>query len=114
MSKDGFTEKRAFTRFPVSIRVRFPDPAQTGEVIHADTNDICAAGIGIVTEKKLLPGIELDIYLHMDDTGEEIRLKGKVAWTIAADSGKYRVGIKLDTPSLKPIPLVLRILNSRY
>ncbi len=111
MSDDGFKERRAFTRFPVHIHVYFSDPAFRGETVSAQTSDISTAGLGLMTGKELLPGIDLDICLRMRDNGEEVKLKGRVIWTSLTVAGKYRVGVKLEQPYLKPIPLVLRELN---
>ena len=94
------------------IQAAFADPAFEDEIVPAETSDISAAGLGLITEKKLLPGIELDICLRMRDNGEEINLKGKVIWTSLSVTGKYKVGVKLEERQLKPIPLVLRVLKS--
>ncbi|MFH0935264.1 MAG: PilZ domain-containing protein [Candidatus Omnitrophota bacterium] len=116
MFNGGFREKRIFPRFPVAIQVTLMDPSLCGQTIEAETNDISVSGIGIITQQQLTPGIELRICLRMHDNGEEIYLKGKAVWINAIGSGngsrKYRVGIKLDGLELKPIPLVLRFLNS--
>jgi len=113
MPEDSFNEKRSATRFPVHIQADFDDPAFSGEIIPSETNDIGSDGLGLLTDKELLPGIELNIILRMRDNGEEFRLKGKVIWTSLTVTGKYRVGVKLEGPRLKPIPLVLRVLNSK-
>ena len=112
MSHDGSKERRASTRFPVRIRMAFADPAFQDETVPAETCDICIAGLGLITDKKLLTGIELNICLYMRDNGEEIKAKGKVVWTALTATGKYRVGVKLEEPHLKPIPMVLRILKA--
>ncbi|MDI6606242.1 MAG: PilZ domain-containing protein [Candidatus Omnitrophota bacterium] len=113
MFNGGFREKREFPRFPVSIQVTLMDPSLCGQVLGAETKDISVGGVGIITENKLSPGIDLNICLHMSDNGEEINLKGKAVWIAAIDPERYRVGIKLEGSDLKPIPLVLRFLNSR-
>jgi Tfp pilus assembly protein PilZ len=112
MSNNGFKDKRAFPRFPISIRVTLMDPYLCGQIIVAQTKDISVGGVGIITENKLTAGSELNICLYMSDNGEEINLKGKAVWITAIDSERYRVGVKLEGCNLKPIPLVLRFLNS--
>ncbi|MBL7151934.1 MAG: PilZ domain-containing protein [Candidatus Omnitrophica bacterium] len=112
MFNGGFREKRIFPRFPISIEATLMDPSLCGQTIEATTNDISVSGIGIITQQQLTPGTELRICLRMNDNGEEIYLKGRAVWITVVNSQKYRVGIKLEDSDLKPIPLVLRFLNS--
>ncbi|MFH0763107.1 MAG: PilZ domain-containing protein [Candidatus Omnitrophota bacterium] len=112
MSYNGFQDRRAFPRFAVAIRVALMDPSLCGQILGAKTQDISIGGLGIITENKLTPGLQLDIRLHMADNGQVINLKGRAVWITPMDSERYRVGIQLEGSLLKPIPLVLRILKS--
>jgi len=47
------------------------------------------------------------------DNGEEILRKGKVVWSRMVNSIKYRIGIKLEEPNLKPIPIILRTIGNK-
>lgn len=110
MQEQSFVEKRAFPRFSVSISVIYSDPA-SHKVVSTQTHDISAQGLGLIIDKELEPGICLDLSIEMPDNGEKIKRKAKVVWINMLGSNTKRVGIKLEEPELKPIPLVLRIIN---
>lgn len=107
-----FTERRVFPRFPVKIPLGFCEPGST-EQINTQTHDISAQGLCIVTGKEITDGTFLDIYLQMPDTGEKIYRRGKVVWSSAINHATYKLGIKLEDPPLKPIPLVLRAIKAQ-
>ncbi|OGX18302.1 MAG: hypothetical protein A3K83_03665 [Omnitrophica WOR_2 bacterium RBG_13_44_8b] len=105
-----FEEKRVCPRFPVSISVTcyIPDLDKT---VNTYTRDISAIGIGLVVNEVLPVGTCLDLCLQMPDNGERIMRKAKVVWSNAMGLDSYRVGIKLQEASIKPIPLILRTIN---
>jgi len=112
MENPSFVEKRAFSRFNIAIPLVYSE-ANSAETILAQTYDIDTEGLSIITDKQLPCGASLDICLRMVDNDEQIYRKGKVIWSDMLDSGKYRIGIKLEEPKLKPIPLVLRTIIAR-
>jgi len=112
MPKDGFTEKRKFVRFLISIPLKYAK-ADIKEPAGAATNDISAAGLGLVAAEKIPVNTPLNIRLTIPDNGEEISLDAEVLWSDSDGSGHYRLGLKLKESRLKPIPLVLRTINSR-
>jgi Tfp pilus assembly protein PilZ len=105
-----FVEKRTFPRFPVAIPIScfIPDLNRT---INTCTCDISAIGVGIVVDEELSAGTRLDLCLNMPDNGEKINRKAKVVWFNVMSTSSYRVGIRLEEPNIKPIPLVLRTIN---
>ncbi len=107
-----FIEKRAYPRFPIGIPLSYPDTS-LNDTIHTQTYDISTEGLSIIIDKELPVGSSLDICLHMPDTQEEIYRKGKVVWLKTVNPKKYRIGIKLEKPYLKPITLVLRIIQAK-
>jgi hypothetical protein len=50
----------------------------------------------------------------MPDNGEEIALDAEALWSKCNGTGNYRCGLKLKNTQIKPIPLVLRTINSRF
>ncbi len=112
MDNADFIEKRAFPRFPVSIPVDYSD-LTSHKTAQGYTQDISAQGLGLVTQDKLSVGTSLDICLRIADNGEEIRRRGTVVWSNMLEPEKYRAGIKLEEPKLKPIPLVLRTVSQK-
>ena len=90
-------DRRLFERIPVSLPVRFVDVYSQKEY-SAQTHDISATGIGIVTDMPLSPQSDLDIWLQIPDHDNPLYTKGKVVWTKQddADGTRYRAGIKLE------------------
>src|SRR3989338_4998478 len=99
-----FTERRQYPRFPTKIPLAYREPDSTQE-IEAQSSDISAQGLCVVTEEEVPVGETLDISLQMQDTGERIIRKGRVVWLSAFNHLMYKLGIKLDEPPLKPIAL---------
>lgn len=112
MDHIDFKERRSFLRFPVSIPATYIDPNFNTKLL-ARTKDICVEGVGLITDRGLVPGESLDLSLQMIDNGEKIYRSGKVIWSSMIESGKYRAGLKLRDSNLKPIPLVLRTIRAR-
>lgn len=112
MDQTSFLEKRAFPRFSVNIPLHYSQ-INADDKIQAQTHDISAQGLGLVTEQALPPGTQLEVWLQMRDNSEEIFRKGRVVWSSCISGNKYRAGIKLDQPDLKPISLVLRTIYSQ-
>lgn len=113
MPSKEFLEKRQFARFLISIPLKY---AKVGikQLTDAVTNDISAEGIGLITAEDLPVNTPLSVHLTMPDNGEEIPLEAEVLWSKADGPGKYHLGARLKDRRLKPIPLVLRAINSRF
>ncbi|MFA5410296.1 MAG: PilZ domain-containing protein [Candidatus Omnitrophota bacterium] len=109
MENPDFREKRHFPRFVVSIPLNYFDKASS-EMSQAQTYDISVEGLSVVTDKKIAVDTPLDIFLEMVDNREKIYRRGKVVWSNTLDDEEYKMGIKIEEPHLKPIPLVLRII----
>lgn len=112
MNYAEFKDRRSYERFAVPIPLSYDDADFTAATA-TKTNDISVEGLSLVTDKSLIPGTGLDICLQMIDNGERILLKGRVIWSRIVESGRYRAGVKIELPKLKPIALVLRTIKSR-
>lgn len=112
MDGSAFIEKRAFPRFLVNIPLCYSE-ANTDRISQAETHDISAEGVGIIANEYLPVGTYLDIRLRMLDDGTEIERKGRIVWSNCLEANKYRVGVKLEGKSLKPIPIVLRTIKTQ-
>lgn len=110
--EDYFKEKRSQPRFPTNLPVDFLQTPST-QTLTANSYDISAGGVCIVTFKEIPVGAIVDIYIHVPDNGGRIFRKGKVIWSASFENGNDRVGIKLEAPPLKPIPLILRSIKVR-
>ena len=106
----SFKEKRVFLRLNVKIPASYI-ASSLNNPVNTYTHDISVKGLGLVVDKKLNCGTLLEICLNMSDNNEKILTRGTVIWSNPVNSNQYRIGIKFDGPRLKPIPLVLRILQ---
>ena len=113
MSKEGFLEKRKFVRFLISIPLKY---ARVGiqQFNKAVTKDISAEGLRLITTEELPVNTPLNIRLIMPDNGEEIPLDAEVLWSKSEGAGCHHSGLRLKDNHLKPIPLVLRTLSSKF
>lgn len=105
-------ERRAFPRFPVRILLRYLNLNEDGDA-HAQTQNVSAKGICLVTNESLTAQTPLDIWLQMPDNGEQIYIRGKVIWSNMVEPNKYRVGINLENTELNPIILALKAIQVR-
>jgi len=112
MESLGFKEKRASARFPVKILLRYFNLNLPGEA-RAQTQDISARGLCLLTKGALATDTPLDIWLQMPDNGEQIYIKGKVVWSNMIEHDKYRVGVNLENTELNPILLALKAIQVR-
>lgn len=100
-------ERRVFERIPVSLPVRLFDSGRNRELI-ADTVDVSAKGLGIVSRGALNAGDNLELWLNMPDKKEPFYARGSVAWAQAQETGGYRAGIELEKAELMGMARVFR------
>ena len=113
MPNEAFLEKRKFVRFLISIPLKYVK-ISIKQLTGAATSDISVEGLGLITTEELPLNTSLNIHLVMPDNGEEIILDAEALWSKCNGTGSYRCGLKLKNTHLKPIPLVLRTINSRF
>lgn len=112
MQNMPFTEKRIFPRFTISIPLTLSEQ-KSQRSFTAQTYDISTQGLCIVADQEFPSGSNLDMRIQMVDNNEKICVKGKVVWSSMINSGKYKIGIELEEPKLKPISLVLRTIMAQ-
>ncbi|MCX5710300.1 MAG: PilZ domain-containing protein [Candidatus Omnitrophica bacterium] len=108
----NYTEKRAFSRYPVSIPVGYLEPYSRTES-PAFTHDISEQGLCIVSDRPMLSDSYVDVYLQLFDDGRKIHRRGRVAWTRMIEPGKYYNGVQIEDEPLDSIDLVLRTIKSQ-
>ena len=113
MPKKEPLDKRKFVRFLISIPLKYAK-LSLKTFTDASTIDISAQGLGLITTEELPVNMPLNICLSIPDNGEEIPLDAEVVWSRGEGIGCYRSGLRLKDTQLKPIPLVLRTINSRF
>lgn len=96
-----------FARINTSFPVRFLDPAR-GIEGRADTVDISANGLGLVTQENLSSKTPLEMWLDIPDQHEPFYTRGEVVWSQASsDVGQRRVGIRLEKAELMGLARIL-------
>lgn len=110
-NKVYLAERRQSIRFPVTIPISY-FAADSENSVYIKTRDISEEGLCLVAHKPLPVGAYLDIYIQLIDTGEKIYKRGRIVWLSSVDPDKYRVGIKLEPPKIKPIPIALRTIRT--
>jgi len=111
MNSEFVAEKRKEPRFQISIPVSCRGIDNRQAISH--TFDISGNGIGLISDTELPLGEAIEICLHMADNGETVCFHGKVIWMMVYGQGRYRAGIMVEPEHIKPIPLVLRTLQSQ-
>ncbi|MEW6101212.1 MAG: PilZ domain-containing protein [Candidatus Omnitrophota bacterium] len=92
----AFEDRRTFYRFGVNLPLRYR--ALNGKLrkrFIAETQNICADGLGIISNAELIPATPLEIWLDIPDDGEALHAKGEVVWARACPGNKFIVGISL-------------------
>ncbi len=112
MSEGYPQEKRKSVRFVITIPLKYIK-FDIKNLNSTCTHDISGQGVGLISGEELPLNTPLVICLKIPDNGEEILLEAEVIWSAQIDNSKYRYGLKLKNPPIKPIPLVLRTIYSK-
>jgi hypothetical protein len=115
MQQLSLPEKKMYTRFELNLPLIGLDLKNRKEM-RCSTYEISAGAIGAFSAQELSAGTDLEIWLCMPDNAEEIHTRGKVVRSEKITPEKYKIEIELDNADLKPMPLVLRIvqMKNRY
>ncbi len=100
-------DRRIFARFPARFSLRFIDSA-TNKEGKAETVDISAKGVGLLTDREISPRIPLEMWLDIPDHHEPLYTRGEVVWSRALEPNKYQVGVELEKADLMGMARVLR------
>lgn len=109
MQEEKFQDRRVFERFSAKFPVRFLDVNSNKEG-WAQTRDIGAKGIGLVTSAALAPRSSLEMWLEIPDKGEPLYTRGEAVWLKPQGASEYRVGINLEKADLMGLARVLRTI----
>ena len=112
MTDTGFHERRRFRRFIINIpSTYFRFELNQGN--NAETQDLSCTGIGFVSNEELPINSRVNIWIKPPDNDKQILTQGAVIWSNRIDFKKYRTGITLDAPGIKPLPIILRTIQAR-
>ncbi len=100
-------DRRIFERLAVTIPVDMTDLDAVKESV-AQTCDVSAKGVGLITKDCLNPGNRVELLLNIDDGKEPFYTKGCVMWSSEHEAGRYRSGILFDKPELMGLSRIFR------
>jgi hypothetical protein len=100
-------DRRIFERINTKMPLRFLNPINGREGM-ADTVDISANGLGLVTNESLSAMTPLEMWLGIPDQHEPLYTRGQVIWSEPSPStGDHRVGVRLEKAELMGLARVL-------
>ncbi len=112
MPETEFKERRKFRRFVIKVPATYFQ-FTLNKNNEAKTNDICAKGIGVISNEEVPIKTRIDIWIKPPDNEKQIFAQGEVVWSAKIEFNNYRLGITLDDPGIKPLPIVLRVLQAQ-
>ena len=92
-------DRRVFERLAVTLPVNLMD-LDSGKELNAETCDVSAKGIGVVSRDYLKPGDRLKLLLNIKDGREPFFTNGCVMWSLQQETGNYRSGILFERAEL--------------
>ena len=105
--KDKMEDRRIFERIGTKLPLRFLNPTN-GREGTADTVDISANGLGLVTNESLSVMTPLEMWLGIPDQHEPLYTRGEVVWSEPLlGTGEYHVGVRLEKAELMGLARVL-------
>lgn len=102
-------DRRIFARLAAKFPLKYLEP-KSGKEGQAQTQDISAKGIGLVTNEELNPQTPLEMWLEIPDKGEPLYTRGEVVWSKPRDVNEYRIGVNLEKADLMGLSRVLRVV----
>ncbi len=89
------SDRRMFERFDVDFPVEIKQPAsQMGKGLQCC--DVSASGVGLLTEKKLLPRTRVELLLSIPDGHSPFRGLARVIWSNRVQETKWRAGVEFE------------------
>jgi len=99
-------DRRIFARFAAKLNIRYLD-LKTNREGRAQTVDVSAKGVGLVTDEQLLARTPLEMWFEIPDGGMYYT-RGEVVWSKRHELDKFRAGINLEKADLMGLSRVLR------
>lgn len=99
-------DHRIFERFRKEFSARFI--GLDGRECSAQTFDVSAKGLGLVTGQPLEASANLEIWLNIPNSTDPLYTRGQVVWSKSAEKGNFRSGIELERADLMGVSRLLR------
>ena len=107
MRNNASNDRRTFARMPTAIPARLLAYGQDKECV-AQTVDISATGVGLLTNVKLSPLTPLEMWLDLPETASPFYTRGEVVWSSSkGEVDRQRLGVRLDKAELMGLAPVL-------
>lgn len=107
MQNAKFEDRRIFARLTAKIPLKYLD-VESGREGEAQTLDVSAKGIGLVSAGELKPRTPLEMWLKVADRDEPFYTRGEVVWSKPVAEHEYRAGISLERADLLGLSRALR------
>lgn len=107
MAESAYADRRVFERFAAKFPVKFLIPHTNQEGL-AQTQDVSAKGLGLVTKEELPVNASLELWLETPDRGESLYTRGEVVWSKCLEINRCQAGIKLEEADLMGFSRFLR------
>jgi len=103
---EQMNDHRIFERFKRELPARFV--GLDGQEGAAQTFDVSAKGLGLLTSQQLESESNLEIWLDVPNSTDPLYTRGQVIWSKLDNKGKYHSGIELERADLMGISRLLR------
>ncbi len=103
-------DRRIFERFSARLPLRFLNLDNGKEGI-AETRDISAKGIGLVSAEELPSRTPLEMWVELPNGASPIYSRGEVAWSKPVNAQEYRSGINLNEADLMGVARILKMVK---
>jgi len=103
---EDMNDHRIFERFKRELPVRFM--GVDGKEGQAQTFDVSAKGLGLVTTNELNRYAPLEIWLNVPNSTEALYTRGQVVWSKLGGNTGYRCGVELERADFMGISSLLR------
>lgn len=114
MPKNGgemmFDDRRTFERFKLEFHLSCSQ-GNSPEKFHLHAQDISAEGMGVISNKKLFPGVLVNMSLQIPGLSKEFPAQGRVVWSRQLKNG-FMTGIALERTRFMEISTILRCLHA--
>ena len=104
---EDMNDHRIFERFKKQFPARFIG-LNDGKEGTAQTFDVSAKGLGLLTRQELKTRATLEIWLDVPNSTEPLYTRGQVVWSRLGGKESYRTGIELEKADLMGISRLLR------
>ena len=87
-------DRRIFERFAVNFSAELK-PFGAQEVSPAQCHDVSANGVGLFSQEKLIPDINLEVHLGIPNGHAPFQGKARVVWSKQVQENRWRSGLEL-------------------